>query len=82
MKWFHGEFRDKTGAVLKFRYGESDDTSASQCTHNIETRYMNGVTVLWIEERFIPENTGDWGGWGMAEPNEFTDLIVEQRGNV
>lgn len=84
MKWFHGEVCSETGEVFKFRYGEPDHTSIHQCIHNIITRYLkhSNVTILWIEEGFIPKDTEEWGGWEMMEPDEFTELVVEQRENV
>ena len=84
MKWFHGEFRDRTGKVSKFRYPESDDTTARECIHKIKTRYMedNGITIVWIKEGFIPENTEIWGGWSMAEPDDYAELVPEQRIDV
>ena len=63
MRWAHGELLDEDNVVFQFRY--DFDTNLSKTIEKIETRYMPGSMVLWIEEGFLPEDTSRWEGWAL-----------------
>jgi hypothetical protein len=66
--WIHGELRTADGEIEAFRYRNAT-------VEDVEA-FSSGSTVIWCEEGFIPEDTSKWGGWGMMEPSEFTQLEV------
>ena len=79
MKWMHGELLDREKVTFPFRYSFDDDMTPQQCVEKIQTCFIRGSVVLWIEEGFIPKDTERFGDFTMAEPNEFSELTVEFR---